>query len=79
VGRKFFRAALVSAVASGGALAVHVPAASADQVCQDLGGAATGCVTTTGDPSTGSFGVRVNGGPLNLCVVVFAACPEDPR
>jgi hypothetical protein len=72
------RAALAAAVISGGAFFTNMAPAHADETCQDIGGVANGCVATTDDPTTGSFGVRVSGGPLNLCLVVFAACPEPP-
>ena len=56
----------------GGAFLAGAPAASAE--CTDLGGQGTLC--TTGDPATGSFGVHLSSGPLNLCVNVFTRCPQ---
>jgi hypothetical protein len=70
------KATLLGAVAAV-ALGTAVPSATADPTCQDLGGNGSFC--TTGDPSTGHFGVglHTNQG-LNLCVVIFARCPEPP-
>jgi hypothetical protein len=66
------KAALAGACVGVGLLA-GAPAASA-QECTDLGG--QGQLCTTGDPATGSFGVRLSTNQgLNLCVVVFARCP----
>ena len=61
------------AAAAAGAMA-FAPAASADTTCQTVD-AVTVCVSTVGDPATGSFGVGVSGGPIDVCVVVLAACP----
>jgi hypothetical protein len=59
----------------GAVLVIGAPAASADSVCQELAEGRTACVDTTGDPTTGSFGVRVHSAPFNLCITVFARCP----
>jgi hypothetical protein len=69
--RRSLRAMLMAALVAV-PLAVAAPHASAD--CTDLGG--NGTVCTTGDPTTGSFGVGVNiPGAVYICVVIQAVCP----
>jgi hypothetical protein len=63
----------------GSALMIAAPAATADTTCQPLAEGVTACVSTTGDPTTGHFGVRVTADRLNLCLTVFERCPDDPR
>jgi hypothetical protein len=71
---KFLKAGLMTAVIAI-MLVTVAPAASADSTCQELADGRTACVHTTGDPTTGSFGVRVRSAPFNLCITVFARCP----
>lgn len=70
--RSYLKAALVVTFAA--ALATAAPA-GAEETCQAVDADTSVCVATTGDPTTGSFGVRGSAGPLNVCVVVFSACP----
>lgn len=64
----------LAAAATVGALVAVAPAAHADETCQTVD-PVTACVATVGDPTTGSFGVGVHAGPVNLCLVVLATCP----
>lgn len=68
------KAALMAAVIGAGLL-VAAPTASAETICQELADGRTACVETTGDPTTGHFGVRVHSAPFNLCITIFARCP----
>ena len=68
--RNTMKLAVLTALA-GGAFLAGAPAASAE--CTDLNGQGTLC--TTGDPATGSFGVGLHAGSLNVCVNVFTRCP----
>lgn len=81
---KTLRTALLAGLVTFVALAA-APAASAEATCQDLAGNGTACISasTTGDPTTGSFGASAsasvasgnNSVTARLCVVVFASCP----
>jgi len=68
---RLLRAGLVAVMAAG--VGAFTAPAHADSTCTDAG-----CVSTTGDPTTGHFGVGISGSGVNVCVVVFATCPEPP-
>jgi hypothetical protein len=69
--RRSLKVALM-AVLVAAPLSIAGPAAHAD--CTDLGGNGTLC--TGGDPTTGVFGVTLNGPQgLHLCLVIQSACP----
>lgn len=71
--RESWKAAVVAAVISF-ALGAIAPSALAQTECHDLAGVGTAC--TTGDPTTGHFGVRVQVAErVNLCIVIFERCP----
>lgn len=69
--RRFFGAILLVTL-----MAIASPSARAEPTCQDPVGDGTVLVCTTGDPTTGQFGVGVHvADRVDVCFVMMETCP----